>query len=72
MLTQQLRELEEDGLVHRHVYTEVPPRVEYSLTDAGKSIIPILQSMCQWGLQYTKLFNSSLDHQNMIAELPGE
>jgi DNA-binding HxlR family transcriptional regulator len=72
MLTQQLRELEEDGLVHRHVYTEVPPRVEYSLTDAGKSIIPILQSMCQWGLQYTKLFNSSLDQQNINTGLPGE
>ncbi len=57
MLTQQLRELEEDGLVHRHVYTQVPPRVEYSLTQAGKSILPILNTLCEWGLQYITSFN---------------
>ncbi len=57
MLTQQLRELEEDGLVRRHVYTQVPPRVEYSLTQAGKSILPILNTMCEWGLQYITSFN---------------
>lgn len=57
MLTQQLRELEEDGLVHRHVYTQVPPRVEYSLTPAGKSILPILNTMCEWGLQYITSLN---------------
>ncbi len=57
MLTQQLRELEEDGLVHRHVYTQVPPRVEYSLTQAGKSILPILNTMCEWGLQYITSFS---------------
>jgi DNA-binding HxlR family transcriptional regulator len=57
MLTQQLRELEEDGLVLRHVYTQVPPRVEYSLTPAGKSILPILNLMCEWGLHYITSLN---------------
>lgn len=52
MLTQQLRELEQDGLVERFIYTQVPPKVEYSLTDAGKTLLPILETMCQWGTNY--------------------
>jgi DNA-binding HxlR family transcriptional regulator len=52
MLTLQLRELEEDGIVHRHVYREVPPRVEYSLTEFGKSLEPILVQMRDWGDRY--------------------
>jgi len=52
MLTQQLRELERDGLVHREVYPQVPPKVEYSLTDAGRSLEPLLQLMCKWGQDY--------------------
>jgi DNA-binding HxlR family transcriptional regulator len=52
MLTLHLRELEKDGLVHREVYAEVPPRVEYSLTDIAKELIPIWQQLEQWGLQH--------------------
>ena len=53
MLTLQLRELEEDGLVHREIYKEIPPRVEYSLTKFGKTLEPILLAMLTWGDQYT-------------------
>jgi DNA-binding HxlR family transcriptional regulator len=52
MLTQQLRELEEDGLVIREVYPVVPPKVEYRLSKLGQSIKPILDSMCSWGTDY--------------------
>ena len=48
MLTQQLRELEEDGVVSRKVYPEVPPKVEYSLTERGLSLKPVVQAMCRW------------------------
>lgn len=51
-LTKQLRELEDDDFVYRNVYREVPPKVEYSLTEKGKSFIPILQSMKEWGEQH--------------------
>lgn len=52
MLTQQLRELESDGLITRVVYPVVPPKTEYSLSEFGKSIVPILNSMCDWGKAY--------------------
>ena len=47
--TKQLRELETDGFVSRYIYQEIPPKVEYSLTDLGKSFVPVLQQMKQWG-----------------------
>ena len=49
MLTQQLRELENDGIIHREVYPVVPPKVEYSLTDLGKTLKPVIDSMYDWG-----------------------
>lgn len=52
MLTQQLRELEKDGLLSRTVHPVVPPKVEYSLTAFGQSIIPVLNAMCNWGTDY--------------------
>ena len=52
MLAQQLREMEGDGLVIRKVYAEVPPRVEYTLTDFGLTLMPVLQAMNQWGKDY--------------------
>ena len=52
MLSQQLRDLEKCGMVHREVIPEKPPRTLYSLTDFGKSVIPVLNSMCNWGATF--------------------
>jgi DNA-binding HxlR family transcriptional regulator len=49
MLTQQLRELEFDGIIHREIYAVVPPKVEYSLTELGHTLVPILDAMAEWG-----------------------
>ena len=57
MLTQQLRELEEQGLISRTVYAVVPPKVEYSLTDLGKSLMPVLIAMRDWGADYMRTKN---------------
>lgn len=51
-LSVMLKELEADELIHREEYMQIPPKVEYSLTERGKSLIPILDSMCEWGDQH--------------------
>lgn len=53
-LTMQLRELESDRVIYRKVYAEVPPKVEYGITEIGESLKPILTSMCEWGKNYIK------------------
>jgi len=70
MFTQQLRELENDGLLERTVYPVVPPKVEYSLTAKGKSLYPILEAMFTWGT--TELKESGLEPNcSMITETEG-
>ncbi|RCW63144.1 winged helix-turn-helix transcriptional regulator [Saliterribacillus persicus] len=58
VLTQNLRSMEEDGIIQRHAYPEVPPRVEYSLSDLGETLKPIISSMEQWGLGYQEMINN--------------
>ncbi len=52
MLTQQLRELEDDGIISRKIYAEIPPKVEYTITEFGLTLGPIIQSMANWGVEY--------------------
>ncbi|HWR05389.1 helix-turn-helix domain-containing protein [Sporomusa sp.] len=60
ILTHQLRELEQDRLVHREVYKEVPPKVEYSLTELGQSFIPVLQVIRDWSNDYLNKLSKPL------------
>ena len=52
MLTQQLRELEDDGIISRKIYAQIPPKVEYTLTAFGLTLSPVIQTMANWGLEY--------------------
>lgn len=52
VLTANLRQMERDGLVHREVFPEVPPRVEYSLTETGQTLQPVIEAMKNWGTRY--------------------
>jgi DNA-binding HxlR family transcriptional regulator len=54
MLTSQLRELEKDGIIERVIYAEIPPRVEYFLTEKGKELAPVIEALKDWGLQYNQ------------------
>lgn len=55
MLSQQLKELESDGIINRVLYPVVPPKTEYSLTELGKTLVPIVRELCAWGENYFKL-----------------
>ncbi len=55
MLTKQLRELEHDGIIKRKVYTQVPPKVEYSLTPLGMTLIPLLNALCDWAIEHMNI-----------------
>lgn len=59
VLTDNLRALEEDGIVYREVFAEVPPKVEYSLTELGKSLQPVFNSMIEWGEEYQSAVRNS-------------
>jgi DNA-binding HxlR family transcriptional regulator len=54
VLTQQLREMERHGIIQRKVYPQVPPKVEYSLTSLGETLRPLIDELCQWGINYEK------------------
>lgn len=51
-LSSQLKEMEKDGLIIRKEYPQIPPKVEYSLSDKGKSLYPLMEAMCQWGMEH--------------------
>lgn len=55
MLSKQLKELEEDGVINRVLYPVVPPKTEYSLTELGKTLVPIVEALCKWGEHYFEL-----------------
>ena len=60
MIIQQLRELETAGIVHRRVFRQVPPRVEYSLTDEGEDLRQALEAVCEWGEKYAKRIGAAV------------
>lgn len=55
MLSKQLKELEEDGIINRVLYPVVPPKTEYSLTDLGNTLVPVVKTLCEWGESYFTL-----------------
>lgn len=71
MLTHQLRELEGDGLVARTIYPEVPPRVEYRLTDYGQTLAPVIDALKSWGDIHVKRHAIDIDGDRVIENAPG-
>jgi DNA-binding HxlR family transcriptional regulator len=71
VLIQQLRELEEHGLVHREIFRQVPPRVDYTATELGLSLEPVLLALCEWGQRHAAELNE-LDRLAECALLPGQ
>ena len=65
VLTSHLRSMEEDGLVDRKIFAEVPPRVEYTLTELGRSLKPILDAMKDWGISYQEKVTIEVDHSKL-------
>lgn len=70
MLTKQLRSLEEDHLIMRHVYPTVPPKVEYEITEMGKKIVPIMELMHQFGASYIETYREELNERKSNSENP--
>jgi len=68
VLCQELKELIEDGIVCREVFPEVPPRVEYSLTDYGDTVIPILEKICEWGKIHLERLLSMDDRKIIVSD----
>ena len=64
MLTQELRQMETDGLIHRQVYAQVPPKVEYSLTPLGRSLRPVLLALAAWGREH----GEQIDHETVLCD----
>jgi len=68
MLSQQLKELENDGFVHREEYHQIPPKVEYSLTELGQSLLPVLSAMSAWGQTHQPIEDETADHTHQEKE----
>ena len=68
-LTVKLKELEEKNIIHREVYAEVPPKVEYSLTSSGEKLRPVLENMSKWGIGYVNEFGK-ITPENMCESFP--
>ena len=68
MLTKQLRELERDGVVQRDVYPDSPPKVEYSLTNMGETLLPVLQAIYQWGADHIDFYRKRAEEEQHSEE----